>query len=120
MGCTLRTDFDKKQVQLRGYNHEKMNQNSIFTNVPLNEFKELVAAAVRSELSGMKSNDKESTKTEFLTRKQTADRLKISLPTLHLWTRTGTIQGYRISGRVLYKSAEIESSLQAMKTIKNR
>lgn len=97
-----------------------MNQNSIFTNVPLSEFQELISAAVRSELAGMKPKEKETTTAEFLTRKETADRLKISLPTLHLWTRTGTIQGYRISGRVLYKSAEIESSLKAMQTIKNR
>jgi len=97
-----------------------MNQNSIFKNVPLNEFQELISAAVRSELAGMKPKEKETTTAEFLTRKETADRLKISLPTLHLWTRTGTVQGYRISGRVLYKSAEIESSLQAMQTIKNR
>jgi len=97
-----------------------MNQNSIFTNVPLNEFQELISAAVRSELAGMNPKEKETAPAEFLTRKETADRLKISLPTLHLWTRTGTVQGYRISGRVLYKSAEIESSLQAMRTIKNR
>ena len=97
-----------------------MIPNSIFTNVPINELQELISAAVRSELAGMKPTEKVTAQPEFLTRHETAQRLKISLPTLHLWSKTGIVQGYRISGRVLYKSAEIESSLQAMKTIKNR
>ena len=97
-----------------------MIQNSIFTNVPVNEFQEIISAAVRSEMAGMYPPQKAAAQPDFLTRHETAQRLKISLPTLHLWTRTGTLQGYRIQGRVLYKSNEVDLSLVAMKTIKNR
>jgi len=97
-----------------------MFKNVILTTIAETDFREMIIAAIRSELSGMKTKEKENTQTEFLTRKQTADRLKISLPTLHTWTASGTIQGYRVNGRVLYKSNEVDSSLQAMRTIKNR
>ena len=97
-----------------------MIENLILTTIAETDFREIVSAAIRSELLGMYSQQKATAEPELLTRQETANRLRISLPTLHLWTRTGTLQGYRIQGRVLYKSNEIDSSLIAMKTIKNR
>jgi hypothetical protein len=97
-----------------------MIQNLILTTIAETDFREIVSAAVRSEMAVMYPQQKATAQPELLTRHETAQRLKISLPTLHLWTRQGTVQGYRISGRVLYKSNEVENSLQAMQTIKNR
>ena len=60
-----------------------------------------------------------STKSEtLLTRKETADKLKISLVTLNDWTKRGLIQSYLIGGRVLYKDSEIEASLYKTQTVK--
>lgn len=97
-----------------------MIQNLILTTIAETDFREIVSAAVRSEIAAIYLPQKATAQPEFLTRHETAQRLKISLPTLHLWTKTGTLQGYRIQGRVLYKSNEVENSLQAMQTIKNR
>ena len=47
----------------------------------------------------------------FLTRKEVAHILNVSLPTLHEWTKSGKITGFRIGSRVLYKSGLIEQSL---------
>jgi hypothetical protein len=55
---------------------------------------------------------------KLLTRKETADKLKISLVTLNDWTRRGMIQSYLIGGRVLYKDSEIEGSLHKVRTVK--
>ena len=52
------------------------------------------------------------------TRKETADKLKISLVTLNDWTKRGLIQSYNIGGRVLYKDSEIEASLYKTQTVK--
>ncbi len=54
----------------------------------------------------------------YVTRKELAKHLKISLPTLHEYTKSGILPGYRIGGRVLYKLSEVEQSLQ--KTYKDR
>ncbi len=54
--------------------------------------------------------------TEYLTRKEAAKLLGITLPTLHEWTKTGLVQGYRIASRVRYKRSELETSLIQIKT----
>jgi excisionase family DNA binding protein len=53
-----------------------------------------------------------------LTRKETAEKLKISLPTLNDWSKRGLLKSYTIGGRVLYKANEIEQSLHQVKTVK--
>jgi excisionase family DNA binding protein len=45
----------------------------------------------------------------YLTRKEVAKMLRITLPTLHEWTKLGWIPSYRIGTRVLYKNNEVES-----------
>lgn len=62
-------------------------------------------------------NDKEelqpiADQPEYLTRKEVARFLKISLPTLHEWSKQGLLQSYRIGNRILYKSVEIQNSVQ--------
>ncbi|RYE56582.1 MAG: DNA-binding protein [Sphingobacteriales bacterium] len=54
--------------------------------------------------------------TEYLTRKEAATLLGVSLPTLNEWTKNGTVQGYRIASRVRYKRSELETSLSKIKT----
>lgn len=48
---------------------------------------------------------------EYITRKEVAKLLKVTLPTLHDWTKLGWLQSYKIGNRVLYKQKEIEESL---------
>jgi hypothetical protein len=81
------------------------------------ELHEIISSALRTELAAFntKSNEPQP-ETELLTRAQTAKRLKISLVTLSAWTKKGIVKGYRISGRVRYKSNEIETSLNSINT----
>lgn len=48
---------------------------------------------------------------EYLTRKETAAKLKISLPTLGEYTKQNLIKSYRVGVRVLYKQCEIGTVL---------
>ena len=57
-------------------------------------------------------------KLKLLSRKDTAELLCISLPTLNQWTKDGVIIGYRIGNRVLYKLEDITSALSQIKTLK--
>lgn len=47
----------------------------------------------------------------YLSRKEVSKQLKISLPTLNNLTKRGSITGYRIGKRVLYKKSDINSAL---------
>jgi hypothetical protein len=51
----------------------------------------------------------------YRTRKETANMLNISLPTLNEYTKKRILTGYRVGVRVLYKQSEIESALVKMK-----
>ncbi len=48
----------------------------------------------------------------LLTRKEAANLLRVTLPTLHHWSKTGIIQAYYLGGRIYYKESELISSLQ--------
>jgi excisionase family DNA binding protein len=51
---------------------------------------------------------------ELLTREQTAKLLKISLVTLHVWTKKNIVPAYRIGNKVRYKKGEVLASLRQM------
>ena len=49
--------------------------------------------------------------TDYLTRREVADKFRISIVTVHDWTRKGIIQAYKIGNRVFYKPTEVENAL---------
>lgn len=51
-------------------------------------------------------------KEPYLTRKQVASLLQISLPTLHQYTKQGLINSYKIGTKVRYKTSEIDEALR--------
>lgn len=61
-----------------------------------------------------------STEKKYITRKEVAKKLHISLPTLNEYTKSGRIKGYRINGRVLYREDEIENALTSIEPLKYR
>lgn len=49
---------------------------------------------------------------KYLTRGEVASFLKISLPTLHRYTKDGILKSYRIVGKVRYKLEDVENALK--------
>lgn len=92
-------------------------QNSVMIhNINVEEFFEKIRTTVRDEITFLKSLDDESEK-KFLTRKETATRLRITLPTLNSYTKNGVLKGQRIGYRVLYREEDVTA---AIKEIPNR
>ena len=60
----------------------------------------------------------DETATGYLKREEVAKLLRVSLPTLHDWTKSGIIKAYRIGGRVLYKESEVKGSLHTIRSNK--
>jgi excisionase family DNA binding protein len=50
----------------------------------------------------------------YLTRKEVAEHLKISLVSLHKWTNEGLLMAYRLGRRVYYKRVEVDAALTRM------
>lgn len=85
------------QLQLVGISPEQL-QKSIS-----NDF--------RIQLEELKKSFDPKKPQELLTRSETAKLLKISLSSVHNWTKKGSLKSYGISGKVYYKRSEVESAL---------
>ncbi len=86
----------------------------LLSPIPLNELLERISSLVDERLNPFLLSRSKSTIDEdkFLSRKEVSIQLKISLPTLNVLTKQGTLTGYRMGRRVLYKKDEVESALE--------
>lgn len=95
-----------------------MGQQSILITITEDEFDAkltgAVSVAVQKALSGL--NFLQPIEPRYFSRKETAKKLNITLPTLHLWTQEGRITGHRVGSRVLYKQEDIDNALQKIQT----
>jgi excisionase family DNA binding protein len=62
--------------------------------------------------------EKAERKETFLTRKEAAQSLGVSLSTLHTLSKEGAVQSYRLRGQIRYKESEIEGALEQVKNLK--
>jgi excisionase family DNA binding protein len=93
-----------------------MNNNLILSTIPIEELKTVISDIVSTALDNRLQNQNPQTQDEYLTRKQTAEKLDISLPTLDKYTIEGRIIGYRIGTRIRYKKPEIEQALKQIRS----
>lgn len=50
---------------------------------------------------------------DFLTRNETAQLLRVTLPTLYDWTKRGYLISYRMGSRIRYKRSEVNESFDS-------
>ncbi|WP_029034233.1 helix-turn-helix domain-containing protein [Salinimicrobium terrae] len=82
----------------------------------LSDIKKVVEEVLERKLKSFIPQEKE--KLTLLSRKDTAKLLCISLPTLHDWTKNGTIKAHRIGNRILYKLDEVNEALNQIQSSK--
>lgn len=86
--------------------------------ITISELKTLIADVLQNEVKQPETTIQEDT--EYITRQETAEILRISLPTLNEYTKKGILPGYRLGSRVRYKKNEVENALKRIQTIKYR
>jgi excisionase family DNA binding protein len=93
-----------------------MEQNNITQvhNVTPQQLKESILLDVRTELKEIVLNFQPKKQPEYLTRKEVAKILKVSLVTLSDWNKKGVLKPYRLGNLIRYKTNEIEDSLIAI------
>jgi excisionase family DNA binding protein len=93
---------------------------TIFIQCSPDELKAMIVEAIKEvSLSISPAQELKPENRNLLTRRETANHLGISLPTLNEWTKTGKIKAHRISSRVRYFEVDILESLQAMGHVKS-
>ena len=67
---------------------------------------------VKIHLNEFKKSFQPKEPTEYMTRSEVADLLKINLSTVHNWTKNKILTSYGIGGtRVYYKRLEVENAI---------
>lgn len=86
-------------------------------NVSKDDLTHIIRAAIAEKLDRVILDQPKPKKGKYLTRKEAAEKLRISLTTLYNLTKTGKLRGLRVGGRVVYHSDELEASLIEIPTI---
>lgn len=87
-------------------------QNLVFSPISTDSLiKKISDQVTENVLQLLETNKPAPEQDEFLTPKETAEMLRISLVTLWRWEKQGKVKCYGIGGRRLYKKSEVVESL---------
>ena len=92
-------------------------ENVILQQLSVNDLTEIIADTFRKEIKELPDQNPPE---QYLTRKETAKLLQISLVTLRDWSVKGILQSYKIGGRIRYKKSDLDEALKAQKNLKYR
>jgi excisionase family DNA binding protein len=90
----------------------------LFTGVTVNDLLLQIGQLIDAKISVIPVN--ENKQSDYLSRKEVAKLLKITLPTLHDWTKLGYLKSYKIGTRVLYKQCEVIETLENVPSCKHK
>lgn len=82
-----------------------------FIQVTPEQLKSEILKGIKQELEQLKKDFQPKQPSEYLTRNDVAEMLKIDLSSVHNWTKKGKLKAYGIGGRVYYKRDEVENSI---------
>ncbi len=82
-----------------------------FIQITPEQLQNEIIKGVKTELEQLKKDFQPKQPSEYLTRNEVAEMLKIDLSSVHNWTKKGKLKAYGIGGRVYYKREEVENSI---------
>jgi len=86
-----------------------MSKKNYLITLTHQELEDIVLNVLCKTLERLKAKE---TNDVYLTRRQTAEILKVSLPTLHTWSQKGLLKSHKINSRVRYIKSEVEKFIQ--------
>jgi len=75
------------------------------------QLQEAIIEGVKIQLADLKKNFEPKTPTEYLSRQEVAQMLKVDISTVHNWTVKGILQSFGIGRRIYYKRVELEEAI---------
>lgn len=90
----------------------------LFTGITVNDLLLQIEQMIEAKISTQPHELKNQS--GYLSRKEVATLLKITLPTLHDWTKMGYLKAYKMGSRVLYKEAEVIATLEKVPSFKHK
>ena len=96
-----------------------MPKEIYLSGLTADQLSEMIRESLRDELQQF-CPARPKSETKYLTRQETAHRLRISLVTLTDWVNRGKICAHKIGGRVLFRDSDVEAALNQIVPIKSR
>ena len=96
-----------------------MPKEIYLSGLTADQLSEMIRESLRDELQQFR-HARPKSETKYLTRQETARRLRISLVTLTDWVNRGKICAHKIGGRVLFRDSDVEAALNQIVPIKSR
>ena len=90
---------------------KEKNDLMIVQNFSSEEFTKYISEIIIREIEIFKSSEKSSPAEKFLTRKETAEKLQISLTCLNDWRKKGILTPFKLGNRTYFKWSDIERRL---------
>lgn len=87
-----------------------MSQEIYLNGLTVDQLCNLIRESVHEEMKYLKPSSNKS-ENKYLTRKEAARKLKISLVTLTDWVNTKKIKANKIGGRVLFRESDVDQAL---------
>ncbi len=88
-----------------------MENATLISGTTLDQLKETLIQGFKNELDDLKKHYTPKEPEDFLTRKETAALLKISLVTVHQWSNDGILTAYKMGNRTFFSRKEITEKL---------
>lgn len=88
-----------------------MVQSTLLHNATPEQLTQAILNGVDEKINQLKANFQPKEPTEYLTRNEVKELLKVDLSTVHNWTKKGKLKSYGIGNRVYYKRHEVEQTL---------
>ena len=70
---------------------------------------------LKTEFESLKQNYQPKHPSDYLTRNEVQDLLKVDLSTVHNWTKRGKLKAYGIGNRIYYWRDELETAIKPLK-----
>ena len=85
------------------------SQSSGVALLTMQQIEEIIQSTVEATIRSMREELQTTKKAHYLTVKQVCELLPVNPSTVYRWTKEGTLKVYRVQGRRLYRSDEIDS-----------
>ena len=88
-----------------------MDNTTLVTGTTPNQLTENIIQGVKKELEDLKQHYQPKEPEDWITRKETAKLLSISLVCLHDWVKKGILKPYKMGNRTYFSRKEINDVL---------
>ncbi len=82
-----------------------------FIQITPDQLQDAIIEGVKMQLEELKKEFQPKQPTEYLTRNEVKELLKIDLSSVHNWTKKGKLKSYGIGNRIYYKRSEVEQAI---------